>query len=136
MTNDKLTHSYLEKARVRIKTLHFLHQEKGYSDVVRESQECVELLLKAVLRHIGVEIPKTHDVSRVLTQNKEHLPLPIQTHLDEIVSISRTLRKERELAFYGTEDWIPTEEYSENDSSEAIRKTERVYELVSESLKK
>jgi HEPN domain-containing protein len=60
------------------------------------------------------------------------LPKVLQTNLDEISRISRELRKDRELAFYGTEDWIPTEEYSREDSLEAIRKAERIFELVSE----
>ncbi len=134
MTSDRLSQAYLQKAVLRIKTLKFMHHEKGYSDVVREAQECVELLLKAVLRHMGIEIPKTHDVSRTLVEKKEQLPAPLRENLDEVVSISRTLRKERELAFYGTEDWIPTEEYDEKDSLEAISKTEKVYTLVSQSL--
>lgn len=135
MTNDRLTTAYLEKAAVRVKALKFLHSEKGYSDVVREAQECVELLLKAVLRYFGMEVPKTHDVSRVLKDQQGLLPPLLKDHLDEIVSISRTLRKEREMAFYGTEDWIPTEEYSVEDSLEAIRKAERIFALVSGSLK-
>lgn len=99
-----------------------MHGEKGYSDVVREAQECVELLLKAVLRHFGLEAPKTHEVSRILHEKKDLLPKNIRDHLEEITIISRTLRKDRELAFYGTEDWIPTEEYLAIDSLEAIRK--------------
>lgn len=136
MTSDRLAKAYLDKAALRIKALKFMHDERGYSDVIREAQECVELLLKAVLRDIGVEIPKTHDVSRVFYEKKDLLPHAIRDCLDEISIISRSLRKERELAFYGTEDWIPTEEYSENDSVEAIRKAERIYGLVSAALKR
>ncbi len=134
MRSDKLSLAYIEKATIRIKALHFLHGEKGYSDVVRESQECVELLLKALLRHIGIEVPKTHDVSHVLRQNAQHLPAQIQANLDEICTISRTLRKDRELSFYGTEDWIPTEEYSITDSETAIRSTEFIFSLVSPAI--
>lgn len=134
MTSDRLTRAYLEKAAVRLKALKFLHSEKGYSDVIREAQECVELLLKAVLRHFGMEIPKTHDVSHILRGRRDFLPPILKDNLDEIVAISRSLRKEREMAFYGTEDWIPTEEYSEEDSLEAIRKAERIYDLVSGGL--
>lgn len=135
MTSSKLVQSYLEKAAIRIKALEFLHQQRGYSDVIREAQECVELLLKAVLRQIGIESPKTHDVSHVLNQNKDYLPPLLKKNLDEIVAISRSLRKERELAFYGTEDWIPTEEYTEKDSSEAIQKAKKVFKLVHASLR-
>lgn len=132
MTNDRLARSYLEKGTIRIKALKFMHREGGYSDVVREAQECVELLLKGVLRCLGIEAPKVHDVSRILKEKKALLPAIIQTHLDEVALISRELRKDRELAFYGTEDWIPTEEYSAEDSLEAIRKAERIFDLVSQ----
>lgn len=135
MTSDRLTKSYLEKARIRIKALHFLHREKGYSDVVREAQECVELLLKALLRHLGLEIPKVHDVSHHLIANKISLPKVIKDHLKEIVTISRALRKDRELAFYGTEDWIPTEEYGSEESRDAIAKAERIAALINRALK-
>lgn len=134
MTSDRLTRAYLEKATIRIKALKFMHTEKGYSDVVREAQECVELLLKAILRNFGMEVPKTHDVSHALRDRENLLPASIRENLEEVIGISRTLRKEREMAFCGTEDWIPTEEYSEEDSLEAIRKAERIFELVSKSL--
>ena len=135
MTSDRLARAYLEKATIRLKALKFLHQERGYSDVVREAQECVEILLKGVLRCIGIEVPKIHDVSRLLKQWTDLLPQILRENLDEISRISRELRKDRELAFYGTEDWIPTEEYSEQDSLEAIRKAERVFEIVSQVIR-
>ncbi len=74
MTNDRLSRAYIEKATVRIKALKFMHQERGYSDVVCEAQECVELLLKAVLRNLGMEVPKTHDVSRALQERQRQAP--------------------------------------------------------------
>jgi len=132
MTSDRLAKAYVEKAAVRLKALKFLHQEGGYSDVVREAQECVEILLKAVLRCLGIEVPKIHDVSRLLKQRIDLLPKLLKDNLDEVSRISRELRKDRELAFYGTEDWIPTEEYGSDDSQEAIRKAERVFEIVSQ----
>lgn len=134
MTSDQLSLAYLKKSKARLKALQILHQEKDYSDVVREAQECVELLLKAVLRNLGIEVPKIHDVSDPLEKKKESLPKILQDHLQEILDISRSLREDRELAFYGTEDWIPTEEYSEQDSLEAISKAEKIYQWVSQSL--
>lgn len=44
--------------------------------------------------------------------------------LDEVKRISKRLRKERELSFYGAEDFIPTEEYDLEDAQEAIRDAE------------
>lgn len=135
MTSHKLVQAYMAKATVRIKALHFLHQEKGYSDVVREAQECVELMLKALLRAVGIESPKVHDVSQTLRTHQQSLPSLIQTNLDEICHISRTLRKDRELSMCGTEDWIPTEEYGIKDSQLAIESAEKIFAWVSSALK-
>ena len=41
-------------------------------------------------------------------------------HLEKAAYISRRLRKERELSFYGDIDFIPTEEYTDADAVEAI----------------
>jgi hypothetical protein len=40
------------------------------------------------------------------------LSTEIAHEVDELAVISKTLRKERELAFYGDLDFIPTDEYS------------------------
>ena len=121
MTLDDLTRSYLAKAAVRFDALQFYLDREGYSDVVREAQELVELLLKAVLRAAGVEVPKVNDVSRSLEANRGALPAPIVSKLEEIKRISKRLRKERELSFYGAEDFVPTQEYDRADAEEAIR---------------
>jgi len=134
MNSDRLSRAYLEKGKLRLEVLEFMHRRGGYSDVVREAQELVELLLKAVLRSIGVEAPKVHDVSRALAAVKAKLPGVIVDNLDEIADISRSLRKDRELSFYGTEDWIPTEEYDQSDSEEAISKARKVLEWVAQAL--
>jgi HEPN domain len=63
VTNFTLAQSYLLKARIRLKILQVLLDENAYSDVVREAQEIVELSLKGMLRQVGVEPPKWHDVT-------------------------------------------------------------------------
>lgn len=133
MKKDELTMAYLKKAKVRLDALTFYRERGAYSDVVREAQELVELLLKGVLRAIGVEVPKVHDVSRTLENNRDLLPTNLVAELDEVKRISKRLRKERELAFYGAEDFVPTEEYDLADADLAIKEAEFVYRLVSSS---
>ena len=58
MTNVALARSYLKKAAVRLDVLRLLREREAWSDVVRESQEAVELALKGMLRAVGVEPPK------------------------------------------------------------------------------
>jgi hypothetical protein len=62
VTGRSLALAYLEKAQKRLRVLEVLLEEQAYSDVVREAQEVVELALKAMLRLVGVEPPKQHDV--------------------------------------------------------------------------
>lgn len=134
MTNDKLSQAYKKKAEDRIKALEFLKSIGAHSDVVRESQECVELILKGFLRNLGVEIPKVHDVSKVLREYKDKLPQDIKDNIDQICLISKNLRRDRELSFYGTEDWIPTEEYGEEDSTRTIAEVKFVFSIVGSHL--
>lgn len=66
MTATSLAQSYLLKALVRLEVLELFLSRGAFSDVVREAQEAVELLLKAILRQVGVEPPKWHDVGELL----------------------------------------------------------------------
>ncbi len=47
----------------------------------------------------------------------------------------KRLRKERELAFYGDIDFIPTEEYTREDAKEAIKDTRMVTEAAKKLIK-
>lgn len=119
MKNTTLARSYLNKALVRLKVLDLLISEEAFSDVVREAQEAVELALKGILRQIGVEPPKQHDVGRLLLEYRDSLPADVGNRVEELAAISKWLRKEREFAFYGDIDFIPTEEYSREDANRA-----------------
>jgi hypothetical protein len=130
MKNMGLGEDYILRARRRLKAIDTLFAEKGWADVVRESQEAVELALKGLLRRCNVEPPRIHDVSDVLRDNASRLPRPVAVALDEICEISRDLRRDRELAFYGSEDLTPSDFYREKDASQARRKARRVIELV------
>lgn len=48
-----------------------------------------------------------------------------------MAGISKWLRKEREFAFYGDVDFIPTEEYTEADARKAINGAELVVKMAS-----
>ncbi len=133
MTN-RLIKDYLKRAEIRIKSLEFYREHQDYPDVVREAQEVVELLLKAILRHVGIEAPKIHDVSKVIEKHLQYMPLPIQKNIKEIKKISKGLRKEREICFYGADDFIPTEEYTQEDASVAIENAKFIFNLVKEAI--
>jgi hypothetical protein len=62
LTRMTLAQAYVFKASKRLTILDVLNREEFYSDVVREAQEPVELALKGILREIGIDPPKQHDV--------------------------------------------------------------------------
>ncbi len=119
MTTLSLAEAYLRKARVRLEVLDLLIERGAYSDVVREAQEVVELALKGLLRYCGIEPPKWHDVGGFLLEHVARLPLHVRADAERLASISRWLRKERELSFYGDVDFVPTEQYGPEDAERA-----------------
>jgi hypothetical protein len=71
VTASELAKSYLVKAAVRLEMLSFLFERAAWPDVVREAQELVELTLKGMLRQVGVDPPKWHDVGPILLEQKD-----------------------------------------------------------------
>lgn len=120
MTSVSLAKSYLKKAIDRLDILDLLLKKGAYSDVVREAQEIVELCLKGMLRLVGVEPPKYHDVGAIIVEHQDRFKDISLEEITKIAKISKELRKERELSFYGDIDFIPTEEYTIDDAQNAI----------------
>lgn len=130
MRNVDLARDYVRRAEVRVRALEVLYRGKSWADVVRESQEIVELTLKGLLRSCGVTPPRVHDVSDLLLAERERLPRELWNELDTLAEISRDLRRDRELAFYGAEDLTPSTFYSRKDATAARNGARRTVELV------
>ncbi len=109
-----------------------LRDEGGYSDVVREAQELVELALKGMLRAVGIEPPKFHDVGGLLVEHRAKFVPAVAERLDRAAEVSKRLRRERELAFYGDIDFVPTEEYSAADAARAYDEAAWIVVLADE----
>ena len=116
MRSPELGADYVRRAKARLAALDALFAARSWADVVRESQEVVELALKGLLRVAGIEPPRIHDVSEVLTAERARLPEAIQPLVDALAQGSRTLRRDRELAFYGAEDLTPSGFYTRQDA--------------------
>ncbi|HRR96903.1 MAG TPA: HEPN domain-containing protein, partial [Candidatus Ratteibacteria bacterium] len=78
MVNKKLINSYLERAKIRRDLLKHLMLKKDYSDVIRESQEIVELIEKAILIYLDVNPPKWHDTIDLLISHAKKLPSEVR----------------------------------------------------------
>ena len=134
MRNRGLAADYVRRAAVRVQAIKVLHDAGSWADVVRESQEAVELALKGLLRNSGIEPPRLHDVSAILTVERERLPESVHAHVDRMAAISRDLRRDRELAFYGAEDLVPSEFYGEPDALRALEGARFVVETVASAV--
>lgn len=119
MRNRELAVDYVQRAQVRLRAIDVLFEASSWADVVRESQEVVELALKGLLWSCAVEAPRIHDVSDVLVAERERLPAKVRKDVERLAAISRDLRRDRELAFYGAEDLTPSRFYSEQDATRA-----------------
>jgi HEPN domain-containing protein len=130
MRSPDLAVDYVRRAAIRLRALDVLYDAASWADVVRESQEVVELALKGLLRACGVEPPRSHDVSDVLLSERALLPAAIRAEAELLAETSRQLRRDRELAFYGAEDLTPSGFYSESDAERARSSAHVVVALV------
>jgi HEPN domain-containing protein len=130
MQNRDLAADYVRRAAARLRALDVLFEQDSWADVVREAQEIVELALKGLLRASGVEPPRIHDVADVLLDEQARLPESLRPHVTRLADISRGLRRDRELAFYGAEDLTPSDFYRQADAVTARDGARLVVERV------
>lgn len=131
-----MAESYLKQANERIHHAEEALKGGNYPYVIRQSQEAVELSLKAALRLVGIEPPKWHDVGPILMQNSERFPEWFAKSIPKMASISRKLRREREPSMYGDEEsGLPPEYlYTAEDAQEALAYAREIYGKCSKLL--
>jgi HEPN domain-containing protein len=136
VTNRSTARAYVDQAALVLDEAHSLHRRGAWNLVVRRCQEAVELALKGALRAVGVEVPRVHDVGGTLRQHTQRFPPHLGEVVPELVSISRRLGRERELAFYGDEDTDtpPQELYGVEDAQRALADADRALSWAREVL--
>ncbi len=128
MTTHEGAQRSLNRAALILEEARHLQQRAAWNLVVRRCQEVVELALKAALLWAGVEAPRAHDVGPVLKRHGDRFPEPFQRQIARLASISRALRAEREISFYGDEQSgvLPEELYTSEDAQDALLKAQEV----------
>ena len=136
MNNIELAQSYIEEAKRRLKTAEMALSEDAYAYCIRQSQEAVELLLKASLRLVGIEPPKWHDVGPVLIEYSGRFPEWFRNEIPQLAAISRWLRREREPSMYGDEELglPPNKLYTKPYAEKALESANYVYRVVTKLL--
>lgn len=124
--------SYLHQAQRILAEAKRHRGDEAWNLVVRRCQEAVEPALKAILRVAGLEVPHVHDVGVFLSEHAARLPPEIVAELDRLISISRRLRQEREISFYGSEELAapPERLYTRGDADDALRDASFVVTLT------
>ncbi|HOK56140.1 MAG TPA: HEPN domain-containing protein [bacterium] len=130
MVNKRLIGSYLKRAKVRREILNQFMLKKSYSDVIRESQEIIELLEKAILLNLNVTPPKWHDVIDLIIKHSEKLKLDIKKDFKKIEKDCKWLRSQREISFYGDMDFIPEDFYGKKDAEKAIKIVNELFRII------
>ncbi|MCL4498299.1 MAG: HEPN domain-containing protein [Deltaproteobacteria bacterium] len=132
MMHEKLAADYFKRAEIRRNILDTLFEKEDYADIVRESQEIVELILKGISILYGIEFPKAHDIGNLLHENMDLFPERLREFIPKLSKISKILRKDRELSFYGSEDIIPLDYYTIEDGKDAISMVDEVISMSKE----
>lgn len=127
----KIAKSYLRQAEARLEDARDALLERNYPYAVRLSQEYVELSLKAVLKAVGIEYPKIHDISDILVDFVDRFPEWFRAELEFLRESSKMLAKKREISLYGGEEAFlsPEEVISESDAEDATRRAGKAHEL-------
>jgi len=127
-----MAEAYVKDARRSLREAQLSREEGAYHRCVRRAQECVELALKGVLRLLGIEYPRSHDVSQALELARPSMPEWLAQRVDDLKRASLKLAEERGPAFYGDERaYVPPEQlYGEEDAEEALRMAREALEAA------
>ncbi len=126
-----MARSYLRQAEARLEDAEDALEEENHPYAVRLSQECVELSLKAVLKSVGIEYPKVHEVSYVLEEVGDRFPGWFRAEIGYMAESSRLLFKKREPSLYGDEEALlpPNAVMGYEDAEDATQRARKTHNL-------
>jgi len=132
-----LAEDYVKRAGSRLTDAKSALERGDYPEVVRYSQEAVELSLKACLRLIGVEYPKVHDVGDVLKLYPSRFPAWMRGELNKLAEISRDLAEKRAPSMYGVEALgkPASQLFTLKDAEDVLEKARYVQAVASKLIK-
>ncbi|RLE74694.1 MAG: DNA-binding protein [Thermoprotei archaeon] len=137
MSCARTAEACVKEALRRLETARGALSEGAHAYCIRQSQEAVELSLKAVLRLVGVEPPKWHDVGPVLIEFEGRFPDWFRREMPQLAATSKWHRREREPSMCGDEELglSPDRLYTEPYARRALEEAEHVCKVVRKLLK-
>ena len=117
--NGSLAADHMARAEARLLALDTLFEAESWADVVRESHEVVELVLRGLMRWAGLEPPPDREAGDALLAWRQQFPAALAAELPRLAETARRLRRDRDLAFHGSDDLTPWEFYRPDDAQAA-----------------
>ena len=103
MINKRMAENYLRDAQAILIEAKAAQRRRLSHRAIRLSQESFELSLKGILRSIGIEYPKEHEVSDALKENSARFPEWFQSRAAYLEEGSVWLWEKRGPSMYGDE---------------------------------
>lgn len=129
MNNFDLADTLIPRAEECYQEAQQAFLRRSWNLTIRRAQEVVETSLKGVLKGLGVEYPKEHDVGGVFARICAEKGMEVaEGGLEEIKGLSGTLADWRSPAFYAER------EYDEQQARWALEGAGRVLQLAREFL--
>jgi HEPN domain-containing protein len=121
VNNFDLAKQLLNEAEQITEEANRAFNRESWNLVIRRSQEVVELSLKGIIKAMGIEFPKQHDVGKVFARACQQKKIDISDEvIQQIKDISRSLAEERAPAFY------MERQYTLQQAQEALASAKRV----------
>mgnify|MGYP001561044563 CR=1 FL=1 len=130
MTNEDLVRSRLADARRFLDYADRALKTEVFHHVVQFAQRAVELAAKALLAHVGEDVPHTHNLAKLVS----NLPLVRALPPDQqsrLYESHRALADERLTATYGADTGVPPDAiYDRAKAEEALAQGQFVVNTV------
>jgi HEPN domain-containing protein len=136
MINKEMARDYLIRATRCLREAETALSEGDPPAVIRRSQEALELAVKALLRSLAIEYPRTHDVSDALLACVDRLPNEIARSVKDLANLVAELASIRGPAFYGYErEGIPASQaFKPEFAQEIYEKVARYLKTINKTL--
>jgi hypothetical protein len=129
MNTKDMAVDYIKRAENCLTECENAFEEDDFARTVRRAQECIELSVKSVLRAIGIEFPKEHDISDLLVTLNFKFPNWFKQKIVKIAKIMAEITPKRGPAMYGFEKELvpPSKIFSKKDGMNARKDAQFVY---------
>jgi HEPN domain-containing protein len=125
MKNFESGDRLLNDAEIYYEEMQSMYDKERWNIVVRRAQEVVELSLKGILKMMGIEYPKIHNVAPLFVKLVQEKGIKLEESMVErILIISEILAKERGPSFYSEKI------YPKKDADEAKKGAKEILEWV------